>query len=621
MRIVAGEARQVNLSSTITASGSQTTLAAVPTTMAVPAGGTLIDYAGELTAPAGSAAALDDATIRNPTFTPDVPGLYTVAITATDTVSGATLTLVRTQEVVSELSIALTADSSQDTLNAVATTTTPTGGLGAIAYSTTLLLPDRTSGSVSGGTTTTPSFTPTIAGIYVLTVTATDAAGQTATATRKVLVGTAAFTISLSATSGTQDTLNAVSTTVTPSGAVGSVTYSAALAKPSTSSASVSGGTTTTPSFTPDKVGGYTLVVTATDAAGREAKATRYLQVGTAALSVSIAAISNQTTPTGTINCDSTVTGAVGSVVYAWTGTKSDGTAVSFSDATAADPAVTLSINDRPGVYTVAVTVTDAAGRTATATRTFRVGTSTGWVTSYNHDFTADANSTISASPWTDADGGSWGVENIANSSTFAVQNGTGLVIVSSAGDLVSATRTCPLLTRALTNMAPSYAANRRLLAMMQIGTGSTIAASQHSSGMHFEGASSPLGVAGTTDRGGGVYWRNNAGTLQVAGVSRGNTTTGFQQAAKPATETAPRVLAFERAGWSVRVGYSTNTAAYGDPDHASWVWSESFGVDYISTASKLDPATDLLAIHCRKGAGAGSPTLVLEKLAMLVRW
>lgn len=531
MRVVAGEARQVNLTATITNSGSQATLGAVQTTLTVgsESAGPFV-YVGALTRPAGSSASLDATNTANPSFTPDVPGTYAVTLTATDSVNGATVTKVRTQEVASALSISLTADSSQDALDAVPTTVTPTGGLGLIIYSAAVLLPDRTSGSVSGGTTTTPSFTPTIAGIYVLTVTATDAAGQVATASRKVLVGTAA-------------------------------------------------------------------------------------------LSVSIAAISNQTTPTGTILCDSTVTGAVGSVVYAWTGTKSDGTAVSFSDATAADPTVTLSINDRPGVYTVAVTVTDAAGRTATATRTFRVGTSTGWVTSYNHDFTADANSTISASPWTDADGGSWGVENIANSSTFAVQNGTGLVIVSSAGDLVSATRTCPILTRALTNLAPSYAVNRRLLAMMQIGTGSTIAASQHSSGMHFEGASSPLGVAGTTDRGGGVYWRNNAGTLQVAGVTRGNTTTGFQQAAKPATETAPRVLAFERAGWSVRVGYSTNTAAYGDPDHASWVWSESFGVDYISTASKLDPATDLLALHCRKGAGAGSPTLVLEKLAMLVRW
>ena len=99
----------------------------------------------------------------------------------------------------SELSISLTADSSQDTLDAVSTTTTPTGGLGAIAYATTLLLPDRTSGAVSGGTTTTPSFTPTIAGLYVLTVTATDAAGQTATASRKVLVGTAALSVSITA--------------------------------------------------------------------------------------------------------------------------------------------------------------------------------------------------------------------------------------------------------------------------------------------------------------------------------------------------------------------------------------------------------------------------------------
>lgn len=276
---------QVILSSSITASGSQATLAAVQTTMDVPTGGTLITYAGELTAPAGSAAALDNAAIRNPTFTPDVPGIYTVAITATDTESGATLTLVRTQEVVSELSIALTADSSQDTLDAVSTTTTPTGGLGAIAYATTLLLPDRTSGAVSGGTTTTPSFTPTIAGLYVLTVTATDAAGQTATASRKVLVGTAALSVSITAignnaslpTSGTE------ALACSASGAVGSVTYAWTVTDPSGASvtpADATAASTTIAYTSSQQPGQWTAIVTVTDAAGRTARAAELWTTG-----------------------------------------------------------------------------------------------------------------------------------------------------------------------------------------------------------------------------------------------------------------------------------------------------------------------------------------------------
>jgi len=272
---------QVLLTASITASSTQNTLGAVQTTI-TPSGGSAYTYAGTLSKPTGSSAALDSATIANPTFTPDKAGTYTVTLTATDTASGATVTKVRTQEVVSVLSISLTADSSQDTLNAVATTTTPTGGLGSINYSTTLLLPDRTSGSVSGGTTTTPSFTPTIAGIYVLTVTATDAAGQTATATRKVLVGTTA-------------------------------------------------------------------------------------------LSVSIAAISDSASlPTsGTQALDSTVSNALGTVTYAWSGEDPSGAAISFSDATAADPTITYTATQLPGTWSATVTATDSA-RAQTASATVR---------------------------------------------------------------------------------------------------------------------------------------------------------------------------------------------------------------------------------------------------------
>lgn len=281
MRVVAGEARQVNLSSTITASGSQATLGAVQTTMAVPTGGTSFTYAGELTAPTGSAAALDDDTIRNPTFTPDVPGLYTVTITATDAASGASLTLVRTQEVASALSISLTASSSQSTLAAISTVATPTGGLGTITYQHTLT-------------------------------------------------------------------------------------------RPAASAASLTGDTTTTSSVTPDKAGSYTIVVVATDASGQTARAERVVEV-VSTLAVSIAAVSDSASrPTsGTQALDSTVTGGLGTLSYAWTGKDPGGGNISFSDAAAADPTVTYAATQLPGLWTATVVVTDSA-RAQTASATVR---------------------------------------------------------------------------------------------------------------------------------------------------------------------------------------------------------------------------------------------------------
>ena len=282
MRVVAGEARQVNLSAAITASSLQNTLAAVQTTI-VPAGGSSYTYSAALTVPTGSSAALDSTAIANPTFTPDVPGGYVVTITATDTASGATVTRSSTLEVRSPLSISLSSTSSaQDNLNAVATTVTPSGGLGTITYSATLTPP-------TGGTTT------------------------------------------------------------------------------------VTGGTTTTPSFTPDRAGGWRLTVTATDAAGQTATATRLVEVGTSALSVSIAAISDSATlPTsGTQALDSTVSNALGTVTYSWTGKDPAGNAISFSDATAADPTITYTSSQLPGLWTATVTVTDSA-RAQTASATVR---------------------------------------------------------------------------------------------------------------------------------------------------------------------------------------------------------------------------------------------------------
>jgi hypothetical protein len=527
MRIVAGDARQVTLTASITSPTSQATLAARQVTL-TPSGGTAYTYSGALTRPTGSGAALDNAAIADPSFTPDVPGSYVVTITATDTASGATVTRSSTLEVRSPLSI------------------------------------------------------------------------------------------SLSSTSSTQDNLNAVSTTVTPTGGLGTITYSATLTPPTGGTTTVTGPTTTTPSFTPDRAGGWRLTVTATDAAGQTATTTRLVEVGTSALSVSIGAISDQTAATGTINCDATVSGGLGSLSYAWTGEGPDGAALSFADPAAANTTLTLSASKRPGNYTVTVTVTDSArAQTARATVTFRVGTATGWVTGYTHDYTADGNETISGSPW-----GDWTVLNVANASTFAIVAGTGLRIIASTGTLNAGTRTPPGISRAISGLASMYAAGRRVGVHVQIGAASAVGASQRKIGALFEDVTTPIGDGGTTERGGGVLWRNNGGTIQVAGLMCGlSSGSALVQNARPTTETAPRVLAFERSDWTFRVGHSTSTAAWGDPAHASWVWSEYVGIDYTGTADKLVPATDLLTIFAACDAASAGAQIDLEKLWVGVQW
>ena len=176
--------------------------------------------------------------------------------------------------------------------------------------------------------------------------------------------------------STTQATLAARQTTITPSGG-SAYTYAGALTAPTGSSASLDATNTANPTFTPDKAGVYVVTLAATDtASGASVTEVSTLEVRTASpLSVSIAAISDQTAVTGTISCDSTVSNAIGAVTYAWSGEGPDGVAPSFSDATAPDPTITLSATTVPGNYTVRVTVMDAArAETVSAVTYFRVG-------------------------------------------------------------------------------------------------------------------------------------------------------------------------------------------------------------------------------------------------------
>ena len=82
---------QTILTATITASSTQNTLGAVQTTI-TPSGGSAYTYAGSLSKPTGSSAALDSATTATPSPTPDKAGTSTGPPTAPATAPGAPAT-------------------------------------------------------------------------------------------------------------------------------------------------------------------------------------------------------------------------------------------------------------------------------------------------------------------------------------------------------------------------------------------------------------------------------------------------------------------------------------------------------------------------------------------------
>ncbi|MBZ0234606.1 MAG: Ig-like domain repeat protein [Deltaproteobacteria bacterium] len=210
-------------------------------------------------------------------------------------------------------------------------------------------------GAQSGACTTT--YTPTALGngSFTFTVTVTDAAGNTGTATRAFSVDTVAPTATITSgpTGPTSD--NTPTFGFTTAGSPTTIVCSVG---------AQSGGCST--SFTPTALGdgSYTFTVTVTDAAGNIGTATRAFSVDTMAPTVSISTgpsgPTNDSTPTFTFTVGGSPTTRTCSV-----GSQSGACTTSYTPATA--------LTD--GGYTFTVTVTDAAGNTGTATRSFSVDT------------------------------------------------------------------------------------------------------------------------------------------------------------------------------------------------------------------------------------------------------
>jgi uncharacterized protein YjdB len=151
--------------------------------------GQTLTYAWVLTVPGGSGAMLSNSTGQQVTFTADVAGTYTAELTVSDGTDTATDTVTITAE---PANTAPTADAGSDQTVTVNTAVSLDAAASADAEDDASATPlgfswaftaDPSAGAdaLTGADTATPSFTPTVAGDYVLTLTVTDSGGLTAT--------------------------------------------------------------------------------------------------------------------------------------------------------------------------------------------------------------------------------------------------------------------------------------------------------------------------------------------------------------------------------------------------------------------------------------------------------
>src|SRR3989454_72666 len=142
--------------------------------------------------PSGSAAALSSITDPSPTFTPDIAGDYVVGVTVTDSASSphtansqvATITVTA----LPPLSVSINAPSTGTTGTLVNLGSAPTGGQPPYTYSWSLAsVPSGSAAALSSTTDPSPTFTPDIAGDYVVGVTVTDSASSPHTANSQVI--------------------------------------------------------------------------------------------------------------------------------------------------------------------------------------------------------------------------------------------------------------------------------------------------------------------------------------------------------------------------------------------------------------------------------------------------